>query len=155
MTSCISMTDSPSQPLVCSGLDLQSHVLLKVLFATESCRECVHHLPTCSVREHNEALFISSLHKGHTSVLLPVPHCLLKDSSLGSWKRNQEEQTVKAWLLRKSLTDFIWIWEQSTFQTANLMPVDTSWTLGLPAIALLTFLYHLFFPCAWWIYCFN
>lgn len=42
------------------------------------------YLPTGSVTEHNKAFFISPLYEGHTGVLLPVSHGLLKNGSLAS-----------------------------------------------------------------------
>lgn len=43
------------------------------------------HLPTGSVTEHNKAFFIRPLYEGHTGVLFPVSHGLLKNGSLASW----------------------------------------------------------------------
>lgn len=42
------------------------------------------YLPTGSVTEHNKAFFIRPLYEGHTGVLLPVSHGLLKNGPLAS-----------------------------------------------------------------------
>ena len=44
------------------------------------------YLPTGSVTEHNKAFFVRPLYEGHTGVLLPVSHGLLKNGPLASWK---------------------------------------------------------------------
>lgn len=43
------------------------------------------YLPTSSVTEHNKAFFVCPLYEGHTGVLLPVSHSLLKNGPLASW----------------------------------------------------------------------
>lgn len=101
----------------------------------------VYHLPACSVREHNETLFISSLHKCHTSVLLPVPHRLLKDSSLGSWKRNPRVANSEGLAFRKTSCRL-----RLDRGTVNLISVDTSRNLGPTFNYSANLLYH---PYAW------
>lgn len=106
-------------------LDFKPFVNKRDVCNTDSCREHVYHLPARSVREDNETLFISSLHKCYTSVLLPVPHCLLKDSSLGSWKRNPKAANSEDLAFRKTSNGF-----HLDRGTVDLIPVDISRNLG-------------------------
>lgn len=68
MLKSVSKTDAPSLLLLPSLLSGLAFV----------------YLPTGPVTEYNEAFLISPLYKGHTGMLLPVSHGLLKNGSLAA-----------------------------------------------------------------------